>query len=87
MSYFTQARLAADGAIRERTIACAVSIGVDEPQGWAISHMWQLSAVPGWDEAYEAALNAKNPSPGEDESVITDAMILAAVQALNSPSE
>ena len=41
-----------------------------------------ISAAPGFADAYEYAINSDNPNPGKDPAVITDAMILGAVQAL-----
>ena len=54
---------------------------------WAQQQPWALSAQPGWDAAYASAIAAKNPAPGADEAVISDGMILAAVQALRPPPE
>lgn len=84
MSYLTQAKLAADQTIILRTTACAVSEGIRDPGFWAQQKAWQLSAQPNWDSAYASALAVKNPMPGADEGVITDGMILAAVQALRA---
>jgi hypothetical protein len=41
--------------------------------------MWPVSIAT--EAEYASALAANNPNPGGDEAVITDAMILAAVQA------
>ena len=82
MSYNTQAALAVDEDLRRRVAACAATQNVPSPLQWADSYLWRLSGSPGWDDAYAYALNASNPRPGHDEGVITDAMILAAVQPL-----
>lgn len=82
MSYNTQAALAVDDALRNRVAACAATQGVPGPLQWADAHLWRLSGEPGWDDAYSYAIAAGNARPGYDEGVITDAMILAAVQAI-----
>ena len=41
--------------------------------------MWPVSIAT--EAEYASALAAQNPNPGGDESVITDGMILSAVQA------
>lgn len=86
VSYATQALLAQDIDMRFRIAACAATQGVaDTPLYWADAHAWQLAAAPGWDDAYAYALNLGNPRPGNDGGVITDGMILAAVQPLATP--
>lgn len=84
MSYLTQARLAADQVIMLRATACAVSEGVQDPSFWVQQRSWQLSIQPGCDAAYASALAGGDPDPGGNESVITDGMILAAVQAIRT---
>lgn len=90
MSYLTQSRLAADQTLMIRITACAVMEGIENPQAWAFEHAWQLSAEAGWVAAYasaavaHAADPAGTPPPGENESAITDQMILAAVQAIRT---
>lgn len=86
MSYWDAARLARDPDCRERIAACAAGEGLEEtPTVWAERYQWQLAAAPGWAEAYASALESGVERPGKDESVITDAMILAAVQQLLHP--
>lgn len=87
MSYNTQAALAVDPDIRNRVAACAATQGMPSPVQWADTYLWRLSGSPGWDDAYAYAVASDNARPGYDEAVITDGMILAAVQAvLTSPS-
>lgn len=81
ISYATQAKLARDQALLDRVTACAATQNIHEPTNWAYDHQWCLSAEPGWDDAYAYALRSENEDPGADESVITDGMILSAVQA------
>lgn len=85
MSYYTQALLAQDQDIILRCTAAAAREGIPDPAYWAQTRLWQLSAQPGWDDAYASALASKVENPGRDEGVITDHMILSAVQALKLP--
>ena len=83
MSYSAQAILAQDGDFLLRISACA-AVEVDrthQPNTWANEHIWRISAAPGFADAYEYAINTDVERPGNDPSVITDAQILAAVQA------
>lgn len=84
MSYNDIATMAKDGDLRERIAACAAEEGVREPHPtqWADRNQWALAASPGWADAYGYALNTNTERPGKSESVITDTMILAAVQIL-----
>lgn len=86
MSYNTLAALAIDGDLRDRIAACAATQGIDSPLQWADSRLWSFASAPGWDAAYAYAIASNIPRPGHDEGVITDAMILAAVQPLVSPA-
>lgn len=87
MSYWTQAVIAADQDLLLRATACTAREGIANPQGWAYAFAWELSAQPGWVEAYASAIAGSVEMPGRDESVITDGMILAAVQALSAVHE
>lgn len=80
MSYRTQAILAQDFHLQQRIQACAATQGILNAPEWAATHMWALSAAPGWDAAYTSALAAGLEEPGNEEAVITDGMILSAVQ-------
>lgn len=82
MSYLTQALLTEDGDIWKRVTACAAEQGVSAPTIWVQEHLWQLAVQPGWGSAYATALVEKLENPGLIEAVITDGMILSAVQAL-----
>jgi hypothetical protein len=82
MSYKTQAILSQNDQLMMRVSACAATQKVPGPVAWAYDHQWQLAAQPGWDAAYNSAVAANVPSPGNNETVITDSMILSAVQAI-----
>ena len=86
MSYSAQAQLSNDSDFHARVSACAaVEIPkLYQPRQWASDHIWWLAAAPGFADAYEYAILNENPRPGNDPAVITDAMILAAVQALET---
>lgn len=84
MSYKTQAIMARDDDLLLRVSACAAAEGQADPSGWVYQRQWTLSTQPGWDEAYSKAVAAKLPKPGADETVITDSMILAAVQTITA---
>lgn len=84
MSYSIQADLADDGFLRRRVTACAASEGETAPEEWAMQHRWALSASPGWASAYESAIANEIEKPGDSPAVISDGMILAAVQQLRA---
>lgn len=84
MSYSSQAQLSNDSDFLARVSACA-AVEVPntwQPQQWAADHVWWISASPGFAQAYESALAGEVERPGNDPSVISDAQILSAVQAL-----
>lgn len=85
MSYWDQADLADDGDLRRRVIACAAREHVADPESWAYMRRWELSTQPGWVDAYASARADSVEFPGRDEVVISDGMILAAVQTLKQP--
>lgn len=82
MSYLVQAQLASDTFILQRVTACVATEGVADPQGWVFRNQWQLSAQPGWVDAYKYAIDSGDENPGANEGAITDSMVLSAVQHL-----
>jgi hypothetical protein len=83
MSYKTQSEMSMDGGIRNRCAQAAAQEGVEgDPDVWTYDHRRQLAAAPGWEAAWDSAKANGNPDPGNDESVITDGMILSQVQAM-----
>lgn len=88
MTYSTVSAIQKDAGIRERVSACISIEGVsNSPEQWAADYAWRLAAQPGWAEAWEASLETHTESeyePGRDEDVITDSMILSAVQNLTA---
>lgn len=95
MSYATVSIIAQDPDIAARVRGC-IATEVMANQYTSMSTlrdrldlsaaMWLLAAAPGWAAAWESALAADrtgNPlTIGADSAVITDNMILSAVQAL-----
>lgn len=93
MSYLDQSAIANNNAMNERVAQCATEEGVPDADKWAVDNRRAWAAAPGWDEAWASALASHPPpdpgepftgayDPGEDEAVITDAMILSQVQAM-----
>lgn len=88
MSYLTQDHIAHSPAMQGRVAQAAASEGYAEPDNWMALHARTWAASPDWDAAWESAL-ASHPddpdyNPGTDEAVITDGMILSAVQTIGA---
>lgn len=81
MSYSSIALMADDHDLRKRITACASQEGMRDGQAWVTQNMWLLVATVGWDEAWDSALIVGIGRPGNMPNVISDLMILAAVQA------
>lgn len=84
MAYSDIALLSSDGDFIQRTRACAVTEGEADPVTWAQEHQWQMAAAPGFGDAYASAILNGIVRPGNDPSVISDGMILSAVQDLRA---
>lgn len=86
MSYLAVAAMVKSISLAEREFAAISKEGIDPPEGWQFDHRWKLASQPGWDAAWDSALAAHpddpDYDPGADEGVITDGMILSAVQGL-----
>ena len=80
MSFNTIARCAADEALGQRVRAGYAAEGVQTPDPAWWANRWQIAADPSISQAYGYAADTGNPNPGGDETVVTDAMITAAVQ-------
>jgi len=81
MSYSTINQCAQDAAFVGRLNACAAQEGADDPPATAWRLIWPVASAADIAAAYESAVLAGNEAPGDDPAVITDAMILSAVQA------
>ena len=80
MSYATINTCANDVAFTGRVNACLA-----QEDHWELASlqetMYTVASAGNIEAAYASALAANNPNPGGDETVITDGMILSAVQA------
>lgn len=86
MAYSDIALLAADGDFIQRTRACVATEGELDPNQWGLDHQWQMAATPGFGDAYASAIAGGVVRPGNDPAVISDGMILSAVQTImNAP--
>lgn len=89
MSYTDIAIMATSPSLIGRATAAAAEQGITEPGNWVARNIWRIVAQPGWDEAWNYAEGTKtinvNQDTGARDDVINDGMILAAVQALNTP--
>ena len=81
MSYATIDRCANDQAFMGRLTAACAQEGATNPDTTMHALVWAVAAAGDIEAAYASALAAGNPNPGGDETVITDPMILSAVQA------
>jgi hypothetical protein len=81
MSYATINACANDDAFRGRVTACAAQEGATDPDAAWYQVRWPVSSAGDIEAAYASAVAGQNPDPGGDEAVITDQMILSAVQA------
>lgn len=86
MSYLTITRMVQSGVLTQRCIASAAQElpSTEDPVLWVAQKTWLLCAQPGWSGAWESADAAAGAyqDHGANEGVITDGMILSAVQAL-----
>jgi hypothetical protein len=88
MTYQSNVRVFESRTLWKRVTACAAMEGQEEPGGWVTAHQWTLATQPGWGDAWTYFLDTNQNStvsdPGDREDVITDGMILSAVQALRA---
>ncbi len=84
MSYNAIAAAAQDHDLRQRVAACFAqeTTGPEQPPALAELHMWRIVAHGPIADAYSYAVATDVLNPGKDEAVVTDANILAAVQAI-----
>jgi len=81
MAYNDIVNMAHDNDLRLRIVAAAAQEQDLNPGHWTDLNLWHVVSAPRWAEAYAYAKASSNERPGYDEAVITDTMILAAVQA------
>jgi hypothetical protein len=81
VSFNTISKCAADEAFAQRARAAYAKEGVEQPDPAWYTNRWLIAADPSIEPPYESAVISDHPDPGGDESVITDGMLTAAVQA------
>lgn len=84
MGYLSVAQMADDSDLLSRVTACAAVEGEAQPALWTQRHKWAIAAQPGWGDAWQYAIDTGVVDIGKSSTVITDAAILSAVQAINS---
>lgn len=84
MAYSDISLLAADSDFIQRTRAAAATENIPDPVQWSLDHQWDMAAIPGFGEKYAYALDTNVPRPGWEESVISDADILSAIQFIEN---
>jgi hypothetical protein len=84
MSYWDIASMAADLDMQARIYACVAQ--ETDSQGGIVEFL-VICGAPGWADAWASAIASDNPQPGKDPGVITDGMILSAVQAWLSDAQ
>ena len=82
MSYATIATCTVDVEFQARLTAALADEGVTNPEVRYYEVRWAIAADPSIEPPYAYAIETGNPSPGGDPTVVTDEMLLAAVQAL-----
>jgi hypothetical protein len=82
MAYIDVASMVKSASLQEREWAALAKEGIDPPEGWQFTHRWLLAASPGWDAAWASAVAGGMDDPGADPGVITDGMILSAIQGI-----
>ena len=85
--YSSISALQSDTFFLRRCAACVAQEAVSptDPMQWAYDNSWELAATPGFAEAYQYAIDTgSSTNPGNDETVITDAQILSAVQLIST---
>jgi hypothetical protein len=80
MTYEIHADIAESGRIRRRVVAAAAQEGKTSPAVWAANHIWALVKTD-WISAVRYARDTGfEGDPLAESAVITDGMILSAVQ-------
>lgn len=89
MTYSTIADMTQSLSLTQRVSAAAASEGELLPSQWASQNIWAMASQPGWAAAWESAQQTAtldtNPDTGNRPGVITDGMILSAVQGIRNP--
>jgi hypothetical protein len=81
MSYNTINRCATDSTFQGRVSAACAAENEPDPVPAMYRIIWGVSAKSDIEAAYASAVAGGSANPGGDEAVVTDQMILSAVQA------
>ena len=81
MSYFTIAQCVKDVDFIDRITACVSQEPAGDVNAIPADLFWFVASRGDIEAAYASALAGNLPHPGADPAVITDGMILSAVQA------
>lgn len=88
MAYSSIVQMARSSSLISRITAAAAAEGESSPEMWATRHGWEVVSEPGWADAWDYALGTAspdhNPDTGARPGVISDGMILSAVQAIRT---
>lgn len=88
MAYSDIVQMATNYSLQSRVAAAAAQEGEQDPMTWAQSNAWDFAAQPGWSDAWAYAKDTQtvnqNPDTGARNDVISDGMILSAVQAIRA---
>lgn len=84
MTYLQMADMTRSASLRDRLTACAAQQHARDPEQWVRDNIWSLVTQPGWADAWASAVASAIEDPGANEAVITDQMILSAVQPMLS---
>ena len=84
MSYLSISKCVTDHDFVERVRACVADEG-QNVDAVPSALFWHVAVAQDIEDAYESALTNGVPSPGADESVISDQMILGNVQSYPWP--
>lgn len=85
--YLSVARMAIDSDLLARITGCAAIEGESNPEVWTRRNRWAMAAQPGWAAAWDygiASDEVDDETLGSNPGVISDAMILSAVQSIRS---
>lgn len=86
MSYRSIDEMARSESLIGRLAAAAAREGVKNPSQWVQVTVWELVSAPTWDVQWDYAVDTLtvnvNPDIGARTDVISDADLLARVQAL-----
>ena len=83
MTYAHIAAITESNSLRRRLTAAAAEENKPTPyESWVAERIWDLAATPGWAAAWGTAVSNGVTDPGANEAVISDPMILAAVQPM-----